>query len=169
VPLRSSGACSPTNRSAETLEAVVELIDGYRARWEIERFFHVLKNGCVVEELQLSSIDRLERALALFMVVSWRIMHLMQAGRTCPDLDARLFFDPDEIRGAYLLAKRKPPAEPPTINDVLRLIATLGGFLARKGDGEPGVETIWLGLQRTRDAAITLQSLREVDGGGSCV
>lgn len=158
-----------TNRSAETPEAVVELIDWYRARWEIERFFHVLKNGCVVEELQLSSIDRLERALALFMVVSWRIMHLMQAGRTCPDLDARLFFDPDEIRGAYLLAKRKPPPEPPTINDVLRLIATLGGFLARKGDGDPGVETIWLGLQRTRDAAITIQSLREEVAGGNCV
>ena len=157
-----------TNRSAATVEEVVELIDWYRARWEIERFFHVLKNGCVVEELQLSGIDRLERAVALFMVVSWRIMHLMQAGRTCPELDAALFFDPDEIRGAYLLAKRKPPSEPPTINEVLRLIATLGGFLARKGDGEPGVETIWLGLQRTRDAAITLQSLRD-EGGGSCV
>jgi hypothetical protein len=32
----------------------------------------VLKNGCEVEELQLSAIDRLERALALFMVVAWR-------------------------------------------------------------------------------------------------
>lgn len=158
-----------TNRVAESVAAVIELIDWYRARWEIERFFHVLKNGCVVEELQLSDIDRLQRALALFMVVSWRIMHLMQAGRTCPDLDATLFFDRDEIRGAYLLAKRKPPAEPPTINDVLRLIATLGGFLARKGDGEPGVETIWLGLQRTRDAAITIQSLREEAADGNCV
>lgn len=158
-----------TNRTAASVEAVVELIDWYRARWEIERFFHVLKNGCVVEQLQLSGIDRLERALALFMVVSWRIMHLMQAGRTCPDLDARLFFDPDEIRGAYLLAKRKPPAEPPTVNELVRLIATLGGFLARKGDGEPGVETIWLGLQRTKDAAITIQSLRDEDTGGSCV
>lgn len=80
-----------------------------------------------------------------------------------------MFFDRDEIRGAYLLAKRKPPAEPPTINDVLRQIATLGGFLARKGDGEPGVETIWLGLQRTRDAAITIQSLREEAADGNCV
>lgn len=39
----------------------------------------------------------------------------MRTGRTCPDLDATLFFDPDEIRGAYLLAKKKPPATPPTI------------------------------------------------------
>ncbi|WP_230753909.1 IS4 family transposase, partial [Ralstonia solanacearum] len=40
--------------------------------------------------------------LALFLVVAWRIAHLMRMGRTCPDLNAALFFDPDEIRGAYL-------------------------------------------------------------------
>ena len=97
---------------------------------------------------------------ALFMVVAWRIAHLMRTGRTCPDLDATLFFDPDEIQGAYLLTKKKPPNRPPRLNEVLRLIATLGGFLARKGDGEPGVKTIWLGLQRVMDAATTIQVLR---------
>lgn len=149
-----------SNRAAPTLADVVELIDWYRARWEIELFFHVIKNGCRVEALQLSDIDRLERALALFMVVAWRIAHLMRTGRTCPDLDATLFFDPDEIQGAYLLTKKKPPNRPPRLNEVLRLIATLGGFLARKGDGEPGVKTIWLGLQRVMDAATTIQVLR---------
>lgn len=150
-----------TNREAPTAADVVELIDWYRARWEIETFFHVVKNGCRIEALQLSAIERLERALALFMVVAWRIAHLMRTGRTCPDLDATLFFDPDEIRGAYLLTKKKPPITPPTLNEVLRLIATLGGFLARKGDGEPGVKTLWLGLQRVMDAAATIQALRE--------
>ena len=62
--------------------------------------------------------------------------------------------------GAYLLTKKKPPNKPPSVNEVLRLVATLGGFLARKGDGEPGVKTIWQGLQRVMDAATTLQSLR---------
>ena len=32
------------------------------------------------------------------MVVAWRIARLMRLGRTCPDLDAELFFDPDEIQ-----------------------------------------------------------------------
>lgn len=150
-----------TNREAPTLADVIELIDWYRARWEIEIFFHVLKNGCRVEALQLSGTDRLERALVLFLVVAWRIAHLVRTGRNGPDLDAALFFDPDEIRGAYLLTKKKPPSKPPRINEVLRLIAMLGGFLARKGDGEPGVKTIWEGLQRVMDAATTLQSLRE--------
>ncbi len=35
-----------TNRTAETLEAVVELIDGYRRRWLVEIFFRILKSGC---------------------------------------------------------------------------------------------------------------------------
>jgi IS4 transposase len=49
-----------TNREADRLEAVAELIDWYRARWEIEIFFHVLKNGCRVEALQLGHIDKIE-------------------------------------------------------------------------------------------------------------
>jgi hypothetical protein len=153
-----------TNRDVSTLEDAVELIRFYQARWDIEIYFNVLKNGCKVEALQLSSIDRIERALALFMIVAWRVAHLMRMGRTCPDLDAALFFDPDEIRGAYLLSKKPQPSKPPTLNELLRMIAKLGGFLARKGDGEPGVKTIWLGLQRVMDAATTLQSLREGNG-----
>jgi hypothetical protein len=149
-----------TNREAQDLDAVIELIDWYRARWEIEMFFNVLKNGCKVEALQLSHIDRVERALVLYMVVAWRIARLMRLGRTCPDLHASLFFDADEIRGAYLLAKKAHPKKPATLNQVIRLIASLGGFLGRKSDGEPGAKTIWIGLQRTMDAAFMIQALR---------
>jgi hypothetical protein len=133
-----------TNREAHDLDAVIELIDWYRARWEIEMFFHVLKNACKVEALQLSHVDRVERALVLYRVVSWRIARLMRLGRTCPELDASLFFDADEIRGAYLLSKIASPPKPPTLNQVIRLIASLG-----KSDGEPGAKTLWIGLQRT--------------------
>lgn len=157
-----------TNRVAASLDDAIELIDWYRARWEIEMLFNILKNACRVEALQLGTVERLERALALFMVVAWRIAHLMRLGRTCPDLDAELFFDCDEIRGAYLLTDVKQPAKP-TLNEVLRLIARLGGFLGRKGDGEPGVKTIWLGLKEVHVAAKTLRGLRTADNGVSCV
>lgn len=150
-----------TNRPIETVEQAVELIEWYRARWEIEIYFHVIKNGCKVEALQLSAIDRIERALALFMVVAWRVTYLMRMGRTCPDLDAALFFDPDEIRGAHLLTKKKMPALPPTLNEIVRLIAQVGGFLGRKSDGEPGVKTIWRGLSQVHAAAETLRALRD--------
>ena len=75
-----------------TVDAI-ELIDWYRARWEIEILFNILKNGCQVEELQLGMFERLAGALALFLVVAWRVAHLMRLGRTCPDLDAHLFFE----------------------------------------------------------------------------
>ena len=151
-----------TNRTVDTLEALAELIDWYRARWEIEMFFHVLKNGCKIEALQLGTIAGLERALALYMIASWRIARLMRFGRTCPDLPADLFLDQDEWHAAYLLNKKKPPAEVPSLNTVLRLIAMLGGFLARKGDGEPGLKTIWLGWQRVKDCAAGFQFAREI-------
>lgn len=151
-----------SNRSIAGLEEARTLIDWYRARWEIELYFHVLKNGCRPEALQLGRIERLERALALYMVVAWRIAFLMRMGRNCPDLDAALFFEPDEWRGAYILNGKKPPAASPRLNDVIRLIARLGGFLGRKGDGEPGVKTIWLGLQRVTDFAVGLRHAREL-------
>ncbi|HXV09098.1 MAG TPA: IS4 family transposase [Burkholderiales bacterium] len=149
-----------SNREAATFEAASELIDWYRARWEIELFFHVLKNGCKVEALQLATSARLERALTLFMVIAWRIGRLMRLGRACPELEAELLFERDEWEAAFILNKRRPPKTPPPLNEVLRLVATLGGFLGRKGDGEPGVKTIWLGLQRVMDFAAGLKYAR---------
>ena len=71
-----------TNRAvANDLEAVA-LLDWYRARWEIEMLFDMLKNACLVEALQLAMIEKLERALALFIVVAWRIAYLTRSGRT---------------------------------------------------------------------------------------
>lgn len=150
-----------TNREASTFEAATELIDWYRARWEIELFFHIIKNGCRVESLQLGTMARMERALALFMVVAWRIARLMRLGRTCPDLEASLLFAPDEWLAADVLNKKKPPAQPPRLNDVVRLVAMCGGFLGRKGDGEPGVKTIWQGLQSVMFFAAGLRYARD--------
>lgn len=81
-----------------------------------------------------------------------RIAHLIRVGRPCPDLDAELFIDPDENRGAYLLTRVMQPATP-KLNEVLHLIASPGGFLGRKGDGEPGAKAIWLGLKEVHVAA----------------
>lgn len=92
----------------------------------------------------------------------------MHMGRRCPDLDAKLFFDTDEIRGAYLLTDVKLRAKP-KLNEVLRLIARLGGLLGRKGDGEPGAKAIWLGLKQVHVTAKTLQKLRAGGHDGNCV
>lgn len=136
-----------TNRTATTLQEVTELIDWYRARWEIEMFFLILKEGCRVEQLQLADIERLEVALALYMVIAWRINRLMRLGRTLPDLPADVMFDTDEWQAAFILNKKPLPKQVPELNSVIRLIAQRGGFLGRKHDGEPGARTLWLGMR----------------------
>jgi hypothetical protein len=64
------------------------------------------------------------------MVVAWRIARLMRLGRTCPELNAQLMFEPDEWKAAFILKQRSPPDTPPTLSEVVRLVARLGGFLA---------------------------------------
>lgn len=95
-----------TNRDVPDLEAAAALIDWYRARWEIEIFFHTLKTGCRVESLQLASMARIERALAVYLVVSWRIGLLMRLGRVCPGWDAETLLAREEWQAAWVLARR---------------------------------------------------------------
>lgn len=146
-----AGAVAPAEQPAGqhrwSRPAGCELVDWYRARWEIELLFLILKKGCRVERLQLSDRDRLDSALAIYMVIAWRINRLMRLGRTVPELDAGLVFEPDEWRAAFIWNKRAVPEKMATLNEVICLIARRAGFLARKGDGEPGARTLWLGLQ----------------------
>ena len=146
-----------TNRQASTLEQACALNDWYRARWEIELFFLVLKEGCRVERLQLGDSERLQTALALYMVIAWRINRLMRLGRALADLPADLVFESDEWKAAFILNKKPVPKQVPELNTVIRLIAQRGGFLARKGDGQPGAKSIWLGMQ---DVAVFVEGIR---------
>jgi hypothetical protein len=98
-----------TNRVVATLEEAAQLIDWYRCRWEIETLFHVLKNGCRVESLQLGHVRKLELALAIYLVVAWRLAHLTRLGRILPDLPASAVFEQTEWQAAWLLAEKPPP------------------------------------------------------------
>jgi hypothetical protein len=129
-----------------------------------------LKNGCRVEALQLGSVAKLELALAVYLVVSWRLARLVKLGRTHPDLEASLLFTEAEWKGAYILAKKAIPKAVPSIREVVRQIAMLGGFLGRKCDGEPGVKTLWLGMQRLRDFVEGMEHMQVIyNAQMSCV
>ena len=157
----------PTNRQIDDLAQAGELIDWYRSRWEIEMYFHIVKTGCQVEQLQRETIDRIERALSLYLMVAWRIHFLMRLGRQCPDVGCEIAFETDEWQAAYLLAKKKPPAAPPTLNDVIRLVASAGGFMGRKGDGHPGAKAIWSGMQALYFFVEGMRAVRDFTEGKS--
>ena len=150
-----------TNRPVHDLDEAVELIDWYRARWEIEMFFLVLKEGCKVQDLQLCKQERIKNALAMYMVVAWRINRMMRLGRCVPTLSAELVFEKDEWQAAYILNKKRPPEQVPDLRSVIRLVAILGGFLGRKGDGEPGVKVIWSGLDQISVFVEGIQFVRQ--------
>ncbi len=78
-------------------------------------------------------------------------------------------FDPDEIRTAHVLANKPISKQPPGLNDMVRRMANLDGFLARKGDGEPSFKTIWIGQQRVTDFAAAVRFMRLSAGTLGCV
>ena len=87
------------------------------------------------------------------MVVAWRLAFLMRLGRTYPELSVELFLEEHEWQAAYFLLEKKLPKKIPKVGEVVRLIGMLGGFIGRKSDGEPGVQSIWIGWQRIKDAS----------------
>lgn len=147
-----------TNLAVETAEEAEEKVQWYVCRWQIEVYFRILKSGCKVEELQLQERDRLEVALALYMIVAWRVLYLIMLGRTLPEISCEAVLAPEEWKAIYLVTHKKhPPQQPPRLQEALVMIAQLGGFLARKGDGPPGPKALWIGLQRTRDFVLALK------------
>jgi hypothetical protein len=151
-----------TSLPLESPEAARRVVEWYCARWEIELYFRILKQGCRVEDLRLASGERLEKGLALYQIIAWRVHHLTQIARAHPKKPCDCVFSPQEWRTLYALQTRKPPPEaPPPLHQTVRMLAQLGGFLARKSDGEPGVETIWRGYMRL------LQSMRALEIQGA--
>jgi Transposase Tn5 dimerisation domain len=46
------------------------------------------------------------------------------------------------------------------------MIASLGGFLARKSDGEPGPQTLWIGLDMVRHFVTALAAQADINKRG---
>ena len=139
-----------------TLAEACERIDWYAKRWGIEIYHRTLKSGCRIENRQLSNVKSLEACLAIDMVIAWRIMHLVHLGRELPDALCTLYFNEMEWQALMVFTSGNPipPSEPPTLREAVRRVAQLGGFLGRKSDGDPGTQTLWLGLQRLDDITV---------------
>lgn len=156
-----------TNLPVETPQQAIEKLAWYLCRWQIEVYFKVLKSGCRVEQLQLEKRERLEPALAFYMIIAWRVLYLTMLGRECPEMPCDTVFADEEWRAVYLVTQRQaPPDAPPSLDTMVRMVATLGGFLNRKSDGFPGPKTLWIGLQRIPDFVVALEAQRSI--GESC-
>ena len=166
-----------TTLEIDNFESAVRYIRWYTYRWLIERYHYVLKSGCRIEQLQLKTAERIEKALATYSIVAWRlcaVAHrhcqrqcriavgdwLTYQSRQNPDLPGDTILEQYEWQSLYCHFQGFPlSAEPPSIKQAVIWIAQLGGFLARRHDGFPGVKTLWRGLQRLHDIASTWKLL----------
>ena len=136
---------------------LVQCLRWYSYRWLIERYHYVLKSGCGLEQLQLETAERIERAISTYTIVAWRLLWMIYESRHHPELGGDTILETHEWQALYCTIHGTPiPSEsPPTLSNCIRWIAKLGGFLGRSCDGEPGVKTLWRGWQRLHDIAAT--------------
>ena len=154
-----------TNVEVANFSDALERIRWYSLRWQIEVYFKVLKSGTKIESCRLQTKSRLLRYFALTSVIAWRLYWLTMMNRHAPTADCRCVLTSDEWKALYCVSHRRStlPKQVPTVSDVVIWIAKLGGFLARRSDGEPGVTVIWRGWQRLRDISDTFRLLHNVE------
>jgi hypothetical protein len=157
-----------TTLPIDTPEQVRLIVAYYCVRWCIEILFRTLKSGCRIERRRFEHLDRVLPCLALYLIVAWRTLFVCRLGRECPDLDCEFIFEPSEWKAVWVAVhQKKPPKKAPRLSEMVHLIARLGGYVERP-KSEPGVQTVWIGLQRMHDLAWAWDSFgpgAKVSGG----
>lgn len=154
-----------TTLEVKNFEQAIRCIVWYTYRWLIERYHYVLKSGCRIEHLQLETAERIKKALATYTIVAWRLLWLTYQARQNPELPCDTVLETHEWQSLYCHVHdlALPSSQPPSLKQAVIWIAQLGGFLARKHDGFPGVKTLWRGLQRLHDIASTWKLLHPLN------
>jgi hypothetical protein len=131
----------------------IEKINWYAMRWKIEMFHKVVKSGCQAEASKLRTADRLANLMAVFCILSWRVLWLMMLARAEPEASPSVAFTSNEIALLDRLVRDagNRGAKQGTLNFYLIKLARLGGYLARAGDAPPGSIVVWRGLSRLTD------------------
>lgn len=133
-----------TTWPAATLAECRQVTRAYGLRFLIEDYHKGLKTGCGIEQSQLATIHALTTLLGILGLLAARLLDMKLLARARPDEPVTSEqIAPEAV--AVLTFKFGRPAGGWTNRATLRAIARLGGFLGRKGDGEPGWITIWRG------------------------
>ena len=144
-----------TNVAIASWQDTTERIGWYCVRPGIEAWHKIVKSGCTVEDCRLEDAERLKPYLTLMGIIAWRLFWLTHINRVTPEAPCSTILAEHEWKALYTTIHRSPtiPASVPSVRQAVRWIAQLGGFLGRKGDGEPGITTIWRGWSRLMDIA----------------
>lgn len=132
-----------TDDPAEDFETALVCVLQYATRWVIEEFHKALKTGLGAERLQLETAHRLFAAISIMSVVALRLLDLKERTRVSSEAPAtEAGLDGFELKVLAMKLSRKLE----TVRDVALAIGRLGGHMNRKGDGMPGMLTLWKGM-----------------------
>jgi len=146
-----------------TVAEVRERRDWYACRWMVEVYHDIEKNGCREEARRFETAARMAACLAILSLVAVRVFQLRTALEWQPESPAAEVASAAEVAVVKTVVGHKGRSGF-TVRDFVRGVARLGGFLGRKGDGDPGVRTLWRGYQRLQDLLLGYQ-IHEKDVG----
>lgn len=148
-----------TNRPVKTLQDALLVIYGYTQRWRIEQFHNLWKSGaCHVEDTQLRAVEPVCKWARVLASVAVRIEKMIYLSRSEPDLPATVEFTQAEIDAAILLREPKgvKPGATPTVSQVVRWVADLGGYTGKSSGGPPGPKVLTRGMHHLMGLAQVL-------------
>ena len=136
-----------TGHPAANFDEAWRVIEFYEKRPLVEDYHKALKTGCRLEARLYETAARLEAVTGVLAVVAVRLLQLKTVAQTDPHRPAADVVPKQWLKMINCLPqpKHKPVT---TVRDFYRAMARLGGFLARKSDGEPGWITLWRGFEK---------------------
>ncbi|WIJ25692.1 IS4 family transposase [Devosia sp. RR2S18] len=140
-----------TNLPVKTHADAVHKLEWYALRWNIETFFKTLKTGCRIEELRLTTADRLANCIALCCVVAWRVSWLTILRRRSPAASPAAVFTDIECRLLERSMPERKRGNTRNLDFYITAVARLGGYLDRSSDAPPGTTVVWRGFSRLAD------------------
>ena len=136
-----------TSLPVKSFDDAWKVIEDYENRWLIEEYHKVIKTACSLEMHALRTADRLEALIGLISVIGTRLFQLKLVGRSQKKAKSRTHV-PSAWLQTLQLVRPELKVAGLTVYEFFRELAKLGGFLARKGDGEPGWQTVWRGYHK---------------------
>lgn len=136
-----------TSHAVASFAQALEVIEYYERRPLVEEFHKAYKTGCRIEDRLYETAARWENVAAMLSIIAVRLLQLKTIATKDPTRPATTVVPRGWLEMlSALRGKRRPKIV--TAKDFLRALASLGGHLGRKGDGEPGWLTIWRGFDK---------------------
>jgi len=152
-----------TNLPVNDLAEALKVVEYYRMRWHIESYFKVLKGGgCKVEKCCLRTFERLVKYASLFSIIAWKLYSVKHLSEVRPDEEFSAGFTREE-RIILNIGAKKALDSTMSMHEAMRTVGKLGGFNGRKGDGSPGMVSLWRGFVKLQTKVELFKEFEALD------